>query len=83
MATKQPEKMTFEESVDELEGIIAQLETGETNLEDSLKQFERGITLARASQTKLQQAEQKVSILLNQQEDAKLEPFQTDLASDD
>ncbi|AHE66518.1 exodeoxyribonuclease VII small subunit [Legionella oakridgensis] len=53
----------FEKSIAELEQIVAQLEKGELPLEDSLKQFEKGITLARKCQELLTQAEQKIEIL--------------------
>ncbi|MBQ4814141.1 exodeoxyribonuclease VII small subunit [Pseudoalteromonas luteoviolacea] len=64
MAVKKPENMSFEEAVTELETIVQEMERGELTLDQSLKQFERGVKLAQASNQKLQQAEQKVSILL-------------------
>ncbi|WP_282110417.1 exodeoxyribonuclease VII small subunit [Shewanella algicola] len=71
---KKPENLSFEQSLSELETIAAHLEQGEVSLDDALKQFERGINLVRQSQTKLEQAQQKVSILLNEN-DAELAPF--------
>lgn len=53
----------FEQSVGELEEIVRQLEQGELTLEDSLKQFEKGIGLARRCHDALQQAEQKIETL--------------------
>lgn len=53
----------FEQSVSELENIVKQLEKGELSLEDSLKQFEKGIGLARRCQEALTQAEQKIEML--------------------
>ena len=53
----------FEKSLTELETIVAQLEKGELSLEDSLKQFEKGVTLARKCQETLNQAEQKIEQL--------------------
>lgn len=53
----------FEQSVTELEEIVRQLEKGELTLEDSLKQFEKGIGLARRCQDALNQAEQKIETL--------------------
>ena len=53
----------FEKSIADLESIVAQLEKGELSLEDSLKQFEKGITLARKCQDVLNQAEQKIEML--------------------
>ncbi len=53
----------FEQSITELETIVGQLEKGELPLEDSLKQFEKGIHLAQKCQTILTQAEQKIEML--------------------
>nr|WP_322096844.1 exodeoxyribonuclease VII small subunit [Povalibacter uvarum] len=54
----------FEASLAELEAIVEKLEQGELSLDDSLKQFERGVQLTRVCQAALTQAEQKVEILL-------------------
>lgn len=57
----------FEASITELEGIVLQLEKGELDLEEALKQFEKGIGLTRSCQTILRKAEQKIEGLsLNQ-----------------
>jgi exodeoxyribonuclease VII small subunit len=64
--SKKPENLSFEASLSELEQIVTELEQGDVSLDDALKQFERGIKLVRQSQTKLEQAQQKVSILLNE-----------------
>jgi exodeoxyribonuclease VII small subunit len=55
--------MHFEQSITELELIVKQLEQGELPLEESLKQFEKGINLARNCQDLLQQAQQKIEML--------------------
>ena len=47
-------------------------------LEEALNEFERGVQLARQGQVKLQQAEQRVQILLSDTEDAALTPFTPD-----
>lgn len=83
MATKKPENMTFEATLDELDTIVDQMESGDLALEDALKNFERGIALAREGQSKLSQAEQRVSILLEKQDDAALTDFQNDQAKED
>lgn len=75
MATKKPENMSFEATVDELDTLVEQLENGDLALDDALKKFERGIALARAGQQKLTEAEQKVSILLAKDDDADLQNF--------
>lgn len=75
MATKKPENMTFEATMDELDSLVDQLESGDLALDDALKKFERGIALARSGQVKLGDAEQRVSILLNNDDDAPLTEF--------
>ncbi|NIG98453.1 MAG: exodeoxyribonuclease VII small subunit [Serratia symbiotica] len=59
--------------------MVTRLESGEFPLEDALSEFERGVQLARQGQQKLQQAEQRVQMLLNDSaEDASLVPFTPD-----
>lgn len=53
----------FEQSITVLEDIVKQLEQGDLTLEESLKQFEKGIGLARVCQNTLNQAEQKIETL--------------------
>jgi exodeoxyribonuclease VII small subunit len=65
----------FEESLAELEQLVSQLEQGDISLEESLKSFERGVTLTRACQKALQEAEQKVQILIEKNGTQTLEPF--------
>ena len=57
----------FEQSISQLEHIVKQLEKGELTLEDSLKEFEKGIHLARQCQEVLNQAEQKIEYLTKDQ----------------
>ena len=59
-----PAAADFERSLAELESIVARLEQGELSLEESLQQFERGVGLTRICQSALQQAEQKIEILM-------------------
>lgn len=66
---------SFEQSLGDLEGIVASLESGELSLEDSLKVFEKGIKLTRSCQTALDQAEQKVQLLTEQNQ---IEPLDLD-----
>jgi exodeoxyribonuclease VII small subunit len=53
----------FEAALAELEQIVERLEQGELSLEESLRQFARGVELTRNCQKALRQAEQKISIL--------------------
>lgn len=70
-----PKDLSYEAALQELEQIVRQLESGELDLEDSLKMFEKGIELTRFSQSKLQEAEQKVKILLDKHGSLELETF--------
>lgn len=65
----------FEDSMNELEKLVEQMEQGDISLEESLKAFERGIKLTRTCQQALQEAEQKVQILLEKNGQQTLEPF--------
>ncbi|HCH4270636.1 exodeoxyribonuclease VII small subunit [Vibrio parahaemolyticus] len=78
MAVKKPENMTFEATIEELDSLVDQLENGALALDDALRKFERGIALARAGQTKLSDAEQRVSILLSEDDEAPLSDFKPD-----
>lgn len=69
------DNVSFEQTMQELEHIVTQLEQGELPLDQSLAQFERAVALSRASQKKLQEAEQKVSVLLRDGGDERLEPL--------
>lgn len=51
--------------MNELEDIVKKLEKGELPLEESLKQFEKGINLARQCQDVLKHAEQKIEKLMS------------------
>ena len=61
--TKKTKAPDFEAAMAELEAIVERLEQGDLPLEESLKQFERGVELTRACQAALKQAEQKVKVL--------------------
>lgn len=69
-------KQSFEDKLEKLETLVTQLESGDLSLDASLKQFEAGVKLARDCQTALKNAEQKVSVLLD--EDGELTPFDED-----
>lgn len=54
----------FEEALKRLEEIVEKLESGDQPLEKSLALFEEGIKLARFCNTKLNEAEKKISLLM-------------------
>ncbi|AHN72268.1 exodeoxyribonuclease vii small subunit,putative' [Aggregatibacter actinomycetemcomitans HK1651] len=78
MARKPAEKNEpdFENTLKQLEEIVSRLENNELSLEDALKDFEQGIKLAQLGQERLQQAEQRIQILLQKSESAKLSDYQ-------
>lgn len=53
----------FETSLDELELLVEQMESGDLSLEDSLQAFERGVALTRSCQRALKNAELRVQTL--------------------
>jgi exodeoxyribonuclease VII small subunit len=63
----------FEKALAELESLVERMEQGDLSLEASLKEFERGIALARQCQQALQQAEQKVRLLTEGGEEVPLD----------
>jgi exodeoxyribonuclease VII small subunit len=66
----------FEQTLERLQALVRELETGDCSLEDSIKKFEEGMALARSCQERLSQAEQKIEILLKADKDGvKTGPF--------
>lgn len=61
---KSKKLLNFEQALRELEALVAAMESGEMTLEESLQAFEVGVRLTRECQQALQQAEQKVQLLL-------------------
>ena len=68
--------INLEKSIDDLEKLVDELESGDLPLEKAMKKFEEGIKLTRQCQAALKEAEQKVEILVQSAggEEA-LEPF--------
>jgi exodeoxyribonuclease VII small subunit len=71
----------FEQSLNELEQLVARMEGGELSLDESLKSFERGIALFRNCQNALEQAELRVRVLLDPEAPDDAEPFESDPTS--
>ncbi|HEU4710742.1 MAG TPA: exodeoxyribonuclease VII small subunit [Pyrinomonadaceae bacterium] len=64
MNNAQEQGRTFEASLEALERIVRQLESGDLPLDKSLELFEQGIRLSRECQERLNQAERRIEILL-------------------
>ncbi|MGD8758335.1 MAG: exodeoxyribonuclease VII small subunit [Deltaproteobacteria bacterium] len=70
-------KLTFENAMKRLEGIVEALERGDLGLDEALKKFQEGVKLSKFCSNKLDETERKVSILLKDEEgNIGEEPFQ-------
>ena len=65
-------EIKFEEAMKQLEQIACELEKGELNLDDSVTKFEEGMKLSKTCSKILEEAEKKITILI-QKEDELLE----------
>jgi len=69
----------FEEAMERLEQIVETLESGDLALDESLKIFEEGMALVNFCTKKLEEAEQKVTILIKESEgNWTQQPFETE-----
>ena len=59
------EENNFEKSMENLENIVTELEKGELNLDESVKKFEEGMKIAKQCNNILENAEKKITILLD------------------
>ena len=64
-------KENFEESINELEKIVTELEDGNLSLDESVEKFEEGIKREKQCSKILEEAEKKITILL--EKDGKIE----------
>lgn len=68
MKDKKLEKMTYEEAINRLEGLVRRLEDAEIPLEESLTAFQEGVALSRYCREKLAAIEYKVEYLLKSEQ---------------
>ena len=68
----------FEKSIAELETLVTRMESGETDLDESLKLFKRGIELTRQCQQLLDNAQQTVELLSKPDDPDSIESFEPD-----
>ncbi len=73
---KKSELPNLETSLVELSALVDKMEQGNLSLEESLTQFERGIALIKHAQKILQQAEQKVQVLMQHNDGESLDPYE-------
>ena len=65
----------FETALKELETLVELLESGDLSLDESLKQFKRGVELTRHCQGVLDQAQQTVQKLIDTDDESSAVPL--------
>ncbi len=68
-------KFDFNKGLSELEEIIGKMESGDLSLEESLKYFEKGVKLHRQCHSALSSAEQRISVLSEEDNYEKEKPL--------
>ncbi len=63
MAVPEPDKMTFEQAIEELESIIGRIEQGKIGLAESLAEYQRGAALLKRCRGIIEVAEQQIEKL--------------------
>jgi exodeoxyribonuclease VII small subunit len=61
-------KLSFEEAIKELGSIVGKIEQGEIPLQDSLTQYERGMSLIQHCQVILKKAEKRIEKISEQEQ---------------
>ncbi len=74
-ASKKKPIADFEKSLGELEKIVKRMEQGEQSLDDTIQDFERGMALSELCRKGLDEAQQKVEMLVKKHGDYRLEIF--------
>lgn len=69
---------SFEEELNELEQIAKNLENGNLNLDEAIKEFEKGIKLSKKCTEKLEKAEKKINMLVEEDGSFREEIFPTE-----
>lgn len=62
-ASANPDKLTFEQALERLETLVAQIEQGEVPLEESIEKYAQGVGLIQQCRAILDQAESKIQLL--------------------
>jgi exodeoxyribonuclease VII small subunit len=76
-------KKTFEQSIKQLEEIVQELETGDLPLEQAIKKFEEGMELSKFCAQRLEETEQRITLLIqNEKGQAVEKPFGAAAGSD-
>jgi len=74
--SNQPEApQSFEASLEQLEAIVKEMESGDLPLERALELFERGVKLSEACRKQLEEAETRVELLMRRAGEMQPQPF--------
>ena len=65
----------FETKIESLEKIVAELEKGDLSLEDSVNKFEEGMKISKECSELLEDAEKRISIILEKDGEIREEDF--------
>lgn len=68
-------EINFEQAIEELEVIAHELENGKLNLDDSIKKFEDGMKLSKKCSEYLENAEKRITILIEKNGELSEENF--------
>lgn len=71
-------KQTFEEALEELEALVAGMESGSIPLDELVRQFARGNELLTACAARLHDAERKIQLLQKERKTLSFENFDPD-----
>ncbi len=72
------EKLTFEEAMENLEGIVSELEKGDLSLDVSVEKFKKGMEMSNYCSDLLNSAEKSITILLKDKDGIKEEDFEAE-----
>lgn len=72
---KEENKISFEKEMEKLEVLVTELEKGDLSLDESVKKFEEGIKISKECNEMLEEAEKKISILIEKDGELEEENF--------
>lgn len=72
------DNISFEDKIKELENIAKKLESGELNLDESMKEFEIGMKISKECTKMLDESERKIMLLVNDNGNLVEEEYKTE-----
>jgi exodeoxyribonuclease VII small subunit len=72
---RQEASVSFEEAMEQLEAIVAKLESGDVPLEQAIELFQEGMRLSQLCGSKLEQVERKIEMLIETEQGLQRKPF--------